>query len=341
MSRCSTVSRDLEEPAAGTASTVRAFVLLEAAGPWGVDAVRDVRMDEDVRRLLLDLERRHRVRPLLVRRHGRSVDGPRRLFAVSAGRTATGTAGAGDGTRAEAPAGTAAGTPAGTAAGTPALPAAGTPAETAARTGPWAETAVLDDVRELLDVDLTGLADGRSPGLAPHHDPLFLVCTHGRHDACCAERGRPLAAAMAEVAPQETWEVSHIGGDRFAANVLVLPDGLYYGRVSPSAAAALVATHRAGRLDLAHLRGRSSYPFAVQAAEVHLRRETGADKISAVRLERARREGAVTRAVFGSATGRWEVSVRTEPGEPRLLTCRAATASPALVHTVEGIRRLP
>lgn len=291
--RCSTASRDLDEPVAGSASTVRAFLLLEAAGPWGVDAVRDVRIDEDVRRLLLDLERHHRIRPLLIRRHGRSVEGSRRLFVARADRV-----------------------------------------------DPWAETTVLDDVRDLLDLDLTGLGEGRSPGLTPHRDPLFLVCTHGRHDACCAERGRPLAAAMTDVAPEETWEVSHIGGDRFAANVLVLPEGLYYGRVSPPDAAGFVATHRAGRLDLAHLRGRSSYPFAVQAAEIHLRRETGEHGITAVRLETARREGPVTGAVFASASGRWEVRVRTEPGEPRPLTCRAASPSPGLVHTLEGIDRL-
>lgn len=291
--RCSTASRDLEEPLAGSASTVRTFLLLEAAGPWGVDAVRDCRLDEEVRQRLLGLESAHRIRPLLVRRHGRSVAGPRRVFLARADRT-----------------------------------------------DPWAETAVLDDVRELLDVDLTGVAEGRSAGLTPHRDPLFLVCTHGRHDACCAERGRPLAAAMAEVAPEDTWEVSHIGGDRFAANVLVLPDGLYYGRVSPEDAPGLVATHRAGRLDLTHLRGRSSYPFAVQAAEVHLRRETGEDGLTALRLERARRDGAVTRAVFAGAAGRWEVSVRTERGEPRLLTCRAPSLSPGLVHTVERVERL-
>ena len=26
--------------------------------------------------------------------------------------------------------------------------------------------------------------------------PLYGVCTHGRHDACCAERGRPVCAAL-------------------------------------------------------------------------------------------------------------------------------------------------
>ena len=66
--------------------------------------------------------------------------------------------------------------------------------------------------------------------------PIYLVCTHGRHDACCALRGRAVAARLAEQRPDLVWECSHIGGDRFAPNVLVLPQGLYYGRVEPSRA---------------------------------------------------------------------------------------------------------
>ena len=40
-----------------------------------------------------------------------------------------------------------------------------------------------------------------------------------------------------QLRPGRVWECSHLGGDRFAANVLVLPAGLLYGRVLPFAAA--------------------------------------------------------------------------------------------------------
>ena len=115
---------------------------------------------------------------------------------------------------------------------------------------------------------------GRPPQ-AERADPLYLVCTHGRHDVCCAERGRPLWKAAHAVAPEHTWQSSHLGGDRFAGNLLVLPAGLYYGRVAPESAAGVVAAHERGELDLAHLRGRSSLPFAAQAAEILLRRHLG------------------------------------------------------------------
>ena len=289
--RCALTSRERLEPIEGTASTVRSFVLVEVPGPWGVDAVRDCRMDDEVRHRLLDLERHHRIRPLLVRRHGRGGDGPgTRVFAAHVDRDR-----------------------------------------------PWVETALLDDVRELLDLDLSGIGEGRSPGLIPHEEPVFCVCTHGRHDACCAEQGRPVAAAMHAVAPGHTWEVSHIGGDRFAANVLVLPYGLYYGRLLPDDVPDLVEAHRAGRLDLAHLRGRSSYPFAVQAAEVFLRRRLEADDLAPPRLVEHTREGDLTRVVLALGGARWEVRVRTRPAAPERLTCRALRDSAPPRHELVEI----
>lgn len=288
--RCSTASRALTEPQAGTASTVRAFLLLEEPGPWGVDAVRDSRLPAVVKQRLTELAARHRVRPLLIRRPGGGAVRSRTVFAAHVHSDR-----------------------------------------------PWVETCVLDDVHDLLDLDVSGLADGWSPGLTPHRDPVFCVCTHGRHDACCAERGRPLAAAIRAAAPEQSWEVSHIGGDRFAANLLVLPDGLYYGQLEPEDAAGLVAGHLAGRLDLPHLRGRSAYPFSVQAAEIYLRRHLGVDALAPLPLLEHTRRGTETRAVLSCLGGRWEVRVHTELGDPRQLTCRAADPTVGFHHRLMSI----
>lgn len=111
--------------------------------------------------------------------------------------------------------------------------------------------------RELADVSF---GQGQSRG-----GPLYLVCTHGRHDRCCATRGRPVAAALTAAYGDAVWECSHLGGDRFAANVLVLPEGHYLGRVEPGTAAAAVAT-----LPAEHYRGRASLPSPVQAAQAYL-----------------------------------------------------------------------
>ncbi len=67
--RCAAASRTRDEPLAGSASTVRAFLLVENAGPWGAEAFRDARMDKAVRDGLCERAARARVRPLLIRRH--------------------------------------------------------------------------------------------------------------------------------------------------------------------------------------------------------------------------------------------------------------------------------
>lgn len=290
--RCAAASGLREEPAAGTASTVHAFLLVENVGPWGADALRDARLPDGLGAALQDATRAARVRPLLVRRPDRSThQAGLRVFAASAH-----------------------------------------PAR------PWLETTVLADPHELLDLDLTALGEGRSPGLTPYDGPLLCVCTHGRHDACCAERGRPVAAALASAHPEATWEVSHIGGDRFAGNLLVLPEGLYYGRLDADAALRVAAEQAAGRLDLDHLRGRSSYAMPVQLAEIELRRRLGETRSDAVRLVSRRRDGQTTEAVFEVGGTQWSARVRTSEGTELVqLTCRATRDNPIPAHELVSL----
>lgn len=184
---------------------------------------------------------------------------------------------------------------------------------------PWVERTKLSDVRELLDLDLSPMRDGRPLGLDRHDEPLFLVCTHGRHDACCGLFGRPVADALAEWWPAETWECSHIGGDRFAGNVVCFPAGVYFGRLDRDTAPVVIAGLLDGRVDLGHYRGRTSHPFAVQAAETWVRRRLKLDGIDEVRpLEWT--GDRVRFAIDGGETA----SVHVQTGvadEARFLTC--------------------
>lgn len=126
-------------------------------------------------------------------------------------------------------------------------------------------------------------AAGSDSGWTRHPDPVVLACTNGRHDACCAAFGRPVVRALrASAHAPSVWECSHIGGDRFAGNVVVLPDGLYFGRCEADATPALIDGYRAGRLDLDHYRGRSTLSYMHQAAEFFTRRELDLDSIDAV-----------------------------------------------------------
>ncbi|HYP46487.1 MAG TPA: sucrase ferredoxin [Propionibacteriaceae bacterium] len=182
-------------------------------------------------------------------------------------------------------------------------------------------------------------AAGPGPGAVP--DPVMLVCAHGLHDACCAIRGRPVAAALGEVWPTATWECSHVGGDRFAANVVLLPDGTYYGLLEPESAVDTVREHLQGRVGLAHLRGLSQFAPPVQVAVAAVHERYGPLGARDVAL----------RGVTHTAPGCWQVELSTavQPGTITVavrssrrasaqLTCRAPGATPATQYRVDDLR---
>lgn len=191
------------------------------------------------------------------------------------------------------------------------------------------ETGTVSDPREVLDLDLAGFVAGGPGGLTPTTDPVYAVCTHGRHDACCAERGRPALAAVAGLAPEAAWGVSHVGGDRFAGNLLVLPGGLYFGGLGPDSAVRVVLEHRAGRVALEHFRGRSCWAPSIQAAEVALRRHLSLLGLGDLAYAGRTREGDLALVRFRAEGSGWLVTVRRDAAGPARLTCHAAGPEPA------------
>lgn len=204
----------------------------------------------------------------------------------------------------------------------------------------WLESFDVDDPAELVSLDLTRAQAPEPPGICRRQDrPICLVCTHGRHDACCADLGRPVVRALTATGLDDVWETSHVGGDRFAGNLVSLPDGSYFGRVQPEEAPALVADLRQGVLRLDRYRGRSCHPPIVQAAELATRQATGVADLDGVWLERAERAGEDrVHATFGRRDGTpvaVEVVRRSEIGAK--LTCAALRATPLWSYHAEGI----
>jgi hypothetical protein len=189
----------------------------------------------------------------------------------------------------------------------------------------------VDDASGYLDLALDG-SDGE-----PSTDPLVAICAHGRHDQCCAVRGRSACQAIAAAYPEYTWECSHLGGDRFAATMLILPEGLCYGRVDSTDPADLVRLYLDGRLDNGFLRGRTSLPHAVQAAQYFVREATGEDRIDALHpLDVERGEHAV-RVRLSGASGPIEVVLREELSEPLRSQCHAQVAGRVRVFTLASM----
>ena len=188
----------------------------------------------------------------------------------------------------------------------------------------------LDNVDDLVDVDLGPLRDGGPiPDATERNDPLFLVCTHGRHDQCCSIRGNQVSRVACAHPTADAWECSHIGGDRFAANVVCFPHGLYYGRVTPADVSGLMDDYTRGTLSLEHYRGRCCHLFPVQAAEYFVRRETGITQVDDVSLEATSRTASGIQATFSLPEDRRaQVEVTVTRGVPHRLTCGAGGTDP-------------
>jgi hypothetical protein len=188
------------------------------------------------------------------------------------------------------------------------------------------------------DEELLHLADPLEDGdgWTRESDRFWVVCTHGSHDACCAVRGQPVAKAMRAVDSDRVWEASHVGGDRFAANVILLPEGHYFGRVTPDGAQALMAGVEQGRLDVGTWRGRSSLPTPTQAAQAFARQHTGQDGLDDLALVEQRDDGPDQWRV--RLTGGVEVVVRYDRGvPPELLTCDADLPKSAARFVCEDV----
>lgn len=184
---------------------------------------------------------------------------------------------------------------------------------------------------EFLELALDG-SDGQLSS-----DPLVAICSHGKHDQCCAVRGRSACHAIAAEYPEFTWECSHLGGDRFAATMLILPEGLCYGRVDSTDAAGLVRRYLDGRLDNRFLRGRTSLPHAVQAAQHFARERYDDDRIDALHPLSVERAEHQIRVLLQGEVGPIEVILAEELSEPLLSQCHAQVAGQVRIFTLKSL----
>jgi hypothetical protein len=173
--------------------------------------------------------------------------------------------------------------------------------------------------------DLLALDPAELAVQADDSRPVYTVCAHGVRDQCCAIDGRPVAAELDTLRPGLAWECSHLGGDRFAPNVLVLPTGQLYGRLTDPAA--LVAATEAGRTLPDRLRGQVGLPGAAQAAVVHARRELGLLEVTAIRvLEVTGSPPEIQLVRLAVPDGSCTVAVQRVAGPPAMMTCRDSKA---------------
>ena len=104
----------------------------------------------------------------------------------------------------------------------------------------------LEKYDDLTAYDLAAIASGAdTQGGEVRADPFFLVCTHGRRDKCCAKFGVPLYNSLREYEGATVWQSSHVGGDRFAGNLICFPHGLFYAHADAESGRRVVEAYRA------------------------------------------------------------------------------------------------
>ncbi|NUO45467.1 MAG: sucrase ferredoxin [Streptomyces sp.] len=306
MSTCSTVSRDLDEPIAGTAATARTWLLLEQPGPWGAHALTSSHLDPVLGRALERAAKGTGVRVALIRRPGRHADcGTPSARRVYVSHTAPGNVWLRSATIRD-------------------------------------PRRLLDlDLTALGSGDHRSF-DAALDGRAHTGAPLALVCTNGKRDRCCALLGRPLAAELSASGVEGVWEVTHLGGHRFSPTLLVLPYGYAYGRVGAPAVKEILHSAQDGRIVLEGCRGSSAWERPGQAAELAVRAgvaEYAADALVVVRTEGAAPRWEVTVA---HVDGRhWRVVVAQGASlPPRAESCGTSVlGSPARMDVV-AVREL-
>ena len=146
------------------------------------------------------------------------------------------------------------------------------------------------------------------------------------------------------------WECSHVGGDRFAPNVVLLPDGFYYGNLDPESAVRTVRQHLAGAVEprpAARHRQRFRRPYRPRSS----RRTTASarSRPDAVTVEPVDQVGPhdghgseTTVELRIAGRGRVRVEVDADPPPAAQLTCRAIRETPATEYQVRtrAARRL-
>jgi hypothetical protein len=195
----------------------------------------------------------------------------------------------------------------------------------------------LNDYAGLLELDLrTIIAQDARFEAARSEEPLFVMCTNGLRDKCCALHGAATYGALAGAFPGLVWESTHHGGHRFAANFLHLPYGISYGRLRPQSAGEVLQMALGGRIAFYHYRGRTIYEGPVQAAEVLLRRGIGIEGVDALTLRLSEDlGGGQWRVQFAGVDEAFEIVVqRTESDAQVHLSCREEDLSPVVEYSL-------
>ncbi len=157
----------------------------------------------------------------------------------------------------------------------------------------------IETYEDLLSIDLPELVSTGEIEEFSCEERLALVCTHGARDGCCAAAGPGVYKELLKKEGISAWRTTHVGAHRFAANLVMLPEGIYYGRVNGGNLGDVVSSHLRGEIFLDCYRGRSCYSQTSQVSDYFLRKEIEKLGIYDIRWEFEKDQEDYTAVEFG------------------------------------------
>ena len=138
----------------------------------------------------------------------------------------------------------------------------------------------ISSYEEILDIDLSILFEDNSN--LNHEGYLYLVCTNGTKDKCCAKLGIPIYNEFKKNRPEVTWQCSHVGGDRFAPTMFTIPSCTNYGHLVKEDVTSIINHEENKAIYLDKLRGQAFLNFYEQAATYFLRKKLRDSKLGTI-----------------------------------------------------------
>lgn len=177
--------------------------------------------------------------------------------------------------------------------------------------------------------------------------PLHLVCTNGQRDRCCAQKGTAVYLALQQqIATKQqagdVWQVTHLGGHRWAATTLCLPAGRMYGRLDVASCEAYWLAVAAGEIPLAHDRGLTGWPAAAQVAEWHVREALGETREGGWQVEEIDGDETVYQVKLKHvmAGKSYRATVRLVKMVERYMSCQKLKTKVAPLYQFEGYKEV-
>ncbi|HMJ46664.1 MAG TPA: sucrase ferredoxin [Ferruginibacter sp.] len=199
---------------------------------------------------------------------------------------------------------------------------------------PFINHIIIDNYWDILNINISELFSNSTV----INKSLYLVCTNGKKDKCCSKFGLPIYNQMSLIL-DNVWQCTHIGGDRFAPNVIHFPYSHFYGHLKLDTLHEFIQKTSENQIYIRSYRGRGCYNANAQIAEYYLRKFTNNFNFDSF----------ILKAIDNVVSGMFSVKFTTEINifnvlidykkstENYYLTCNASIPSPINEYTLNKI----